>query len=184
MLSRRILLTLALAVALLSALPVQAQPPGSFPVQYMVKFVCGIQPVPVQGQIQEMVKPGNYATAINIHNYTGGDLFGSKKVSLHYRNGTPVGQLPPILPREDMILYPRRVLEIDCPDIWRMADVPPGTFVKGMVWIGLPQPLPMAAVYPSQTNLVFFEAPDPGAGISIDVENIDPFINNLGAPVE
>src|SRR5712692_4278018 len=38
---------------------------------YSVKFVCGLQPPvqPPQTQFEPPVKPGNYATAVNVHNY-------------------------------------------------------------------------------------------------------------------
>ena len=74
-------------------------------------------------------------------------------------------------------VYRSTVLEIDCADIWSMAGVSPGTFLKGVVHLGLVQDLPVIAVYTSQTNN---DAPDSlpnaGAGVSIDVEYIEPFV--------
>jgi hypothetical protein len=45
-----------------------------------------------------------------------------------------------------------------------------------MLHLGLPQPLPVAAVYTSQTNLGGGSV-DPGAGMSIDVEYVAPFLS-------
>jgi hypothetical protein len=76
------LLVLAIAVAgafagrqpANSSAPVQQQPNGAYRFVYSVKFVCGYQPPVVDqpGQTsrgEPVVKPGNYATEINIHNY-------------------------------------------------------------------------------------------------------------------
>lgn len=54
--------------------PAQQQPIGTYRYVYSVKFVCGYQP-PVVDQPgtlsrgEPVVKPANYATEINIHNY-------------------------------------------------------------------------------------------------------------------
>src|SRR5260370_16896972 len=78
---RRILLAIAF-VAVLTVIPfgsAYAQcagtggPPGLTKglCVYSVKFVCGLQ-LPIPGQVppsEPPVKPGNYATAVNIHNF-------------------------------------------------------------------------------------------------------------------
>ena len=184
-----VVLLFALAGALVSADPVgrhvdtaQAAQgvaprvgPNDSPVQYMVKFVCGWVPKNEPGTAPHPVKPGNYATAINIGNHSPDRHIIIKRVLLHYREGT---QPPPITKYKRAWLYPWRVLEIDCVDIWNLAGLAPETFVKGMVHIGTPVEFPVAAVYTAQTNLK--DPPlDAGAGISIDVEQYRPFINNL-----
>ena len=150
--------------------------PDTYPVQYFVKFVCGFVPPPgATGAEVPPVKPGNYATAINIDNHTRSKHIIAKRVHLHYREWTDP---PSVRPYKRAVLYPWRVLEIDCMDIWALAGVQPETFVKGMVHIGTPARFPMAAVYTAQTNLK--DPPlDAGAGISIDVEQYHPFINQL-----
>jgi hypothetical protein len=69
-------------------------------------------------------------------------------------------------------------LEIDCRDIWTLTETAAGTFIKGMVDIGIPQELPVVAVYTAEvTDLMDPESlTTTGAGISIDVEYIEPFL--------
>ena len=99
-------------------------------------------------------------------------VLASMRVTLHYREGAP---LPAVIPVFTSKVYRYRTLEVDCPEIWRMIQFNPGSFVKGMLHLGLPQSLPVTAVYTSQTFLGPGAALDPGAGISIDVENVKPF---------
>ena len=183
-----IVLLFALAGALVSADPPDPRPerqlaegvrlsaasPHLAPVQYMVKFVCGYVAYQPTGE-EPPVKPGNYATAINIDNYTTDRQIITKRVHVHYREGQPV---PPVFAHKSAVIYPWRVLEIDCTDIWALTGTNPGTFLKGMVHIGTGIKLPVAAVYTAQTNITN-QAPDAGAGISIDVEQYDPFIEQI-----
>src|SRR2546428_12734842 len=47
-----------------------AQAQDQRPIVYSVKFVCGLQAViPTRPPTEPPVKPGNYATAVNIHNF-------------------------------------------------------------------------------------------------------------------
>ena len=163
------------AVLALAAVPAEAANPVASPVQYSVKFVCGFVPV---GE-EEPVKPGNYATAINIHNYTTTNLNVEMLVALHYRAGSGP---PPLVPFRTSRAYKYRTLEVDCVDIWGMVGTQPGAFLKGMLHLGMPTPLAVAAVYTSQTNLGPGAGLDPGAGISIDVEYVAPFFDAGGLP--
>lgn len=158
----------AVAVGVLAAVS-SATPPGSSSWQYLAKFVCGVQPA--EG-FNEHVKPGNYATAINVGNHTVTDRSGEFKVLIAARIGAPP---PPVVANVPFLARKLRTTEIDCPVIWAAAGVPPGTFLKGFVHIGLPVDFPVTAVYTSQTNNVPPGAPDAGAGISIDVEQIAPW---------
>lgn len=150
--------------------------PKTRPVQYSAPFVCGWLP-PVPPDLDQHLKPGDYATSISIDNHTGTNVFGSKRVHLQYRMGTPP---PPVVPSVNLSVVKNRVLEIDCIDIWGMAGVPPGSFIKGAVHIGLGQQLPVAATYAVQTHTDPNIGPDPGAGISIDVEHIPPLTGVTG----
>ena len=146
------------------------------PYHYMVKFVCGY--LPPLGPEEEPVKPGNYATAINIHNYTTGAVVIYKRPALHYHEYAP-DELPPVFWAEKFWIKKRRVLEVDCMDVWLLTGTPPGSFQKGMMQISMRGELPVVAVYTAQTNLeppAAGAAADPGAGISIDVEYIEPFL--------
>ena len=183
-----LVLLFALAGALVSADPAAPQPerqlaegvqladgsPHLAPVQYMVKFVCGYVAYQPTGE-EPPVKPGSYATAINIDNYSTDRQIITKRVHVHYREDQPV---PPVFAHKTAVIYPWRVLEIDCTDIWILTETAPGTFLKGMVHIGTGIKLPVAAVYTAQTN-VTNEAPTAGAGISIDVEQYAPFLEQI-----
>ena len=156
-----------------SVAPAAGSPLNS-PFQYSVKFVCGFVPVPGPTAEPPPVKPGDYATAINIHNYTYTNYLLAKRVAVHYREDTP----PPVpipQPRSTWI-HKLRVLEIDCIDIWLMLDVQYGTFVKGMVHIGTPLAFPVAAVYTVLQDADGDHVPEFG-GQSIDVEYVPPFIH-------
>ena len=146
--------------------------PKDMDYQWMIKFVCGF--VPTSGDGLEPVVPGRYATAINIAGHQYGSFMSSRRVMLHY---TPGSARPPRLPHRKAWVYRDTVLEIDCADIWAMASVAPGTFLKGVVHLGVLAPLPVIAVYTSQTNT---EGPDTlpnaGAGVSVDVEYIEPWV--------
>ena len=72
---RRILLITAsvAAVTAVQCAPAGAQncSVGSLPCVYSVKFICGDQPANPNLHLpsEPPVKPGNYATAVNIHNF-------------------------------------------------------------------------------------------------------------------
>jgi hypothetical protein len=146
--------------------------PHAAPVQYSAPYICGWLPSVVP-QEDKHAKPGDYATAINIHNPTLSNVAGSARVAVFY---PPGGAAPPVFPAFAFTVYRFRVLEIDCVEIWRSLELPPGTFTKGAVHIGLQIELPMAGIYTSQTHPDPAGGPDPGAGISIDLETITPFL--------
>lgn len=150
--------------------------PEQNPVQYSVKFVCGFSHTE---EFNNGVKPGNYATAVNIHNHTTNGVNGGVRVALHYNLSEAV---PPLQPAVPFTVALRRVREVDCSDIWAMVGVPPETYLKGMLHIGLSQPLSVWAVYTAQTDIDPTPElpPDPGAGISIDVEQVFPIQAPLG----
>ncbi len=150
--------------------------PGNAPVKYSAPFICGWLP-PVPPDLDQHAKPGDYHTAIMIHNHTGTNVTAGKQVMLSFRMGAPPA---PPTPFFNASIPFRRTLQIDCVDIWAMAGVPPGSFVKGHLLIGLNQPLPVSATYTSQTHDDPNVGPGPAAGHSIDVEQIFPI---GGAPV-
>lgn len=150
--------------------------PEANPVQYSVKFVCGWLP-PVPPDLDQWLKPGDYATSINIHNHTTGWVTGGARVALFFRAGTP----PPAATAALPFSIPRRTTAtIDCVWIWAALGVPPGSFVEGAVHIGLSQPLSVWAVYTSQTHDDPNAGPGPSAGISIDVEQVFPIQAPIG----
>ena len=129
------------------------------PFVYAAKFVCGTfgseQTPPAQ---EGPVEPGNYATAINIHNPNPNTVsFGKKAVLLYSVAEKDIGPetpRPPSLPVVPAELPPDWGMEIDGPDI---RDVllhqgpPAPNFIKGWVVIESPDfPLDVVAVYTVQ----------------------------------
>jgi len=141
------------------------------PVHYMVNFVCGFQDVATSGE--PPVKPGNYATAINIHNYSEQTITLVKRPALHYNDldGSP----PASYDKLSTEIAPLSVLEVDCNDIWAQTGIEPGTFTKGMIDLGMSAQLPVVAIYTSSI-VDTMSLTNTGAGISMDIEYIEPFI--------
>jgi len=155
---------LALAAAVLTAFlgEARAQPSG-FPI-YSVKFVCGLQTIAstqFRPPAEPPVKPGNYATLINIHNFhsssTGAPVIVLKKAVV----SIPESQLPRPSPTSRLFreqLAPNQAVDVDCTEIMRLLatatpPVPAGTFITGFVEIQSLSgaPLSVTAVYTSQT---------------------------------
>jgi hypothetical protein len=125
---------------------------------YSVKFLCGLQTTaPSSPPSEPPVKPGNYATAINIHNFhpTATVEFRKKAVVANPER-EPRG---PISPFKVDSLGPNQALEVDCTDIVGLFPPPTATngglslpsFVKGFVEIVSPRQLNVVGVYTAQT---------------------------------
>ncbi len=167
------------------------QHPSALPTDvYAVKFLCGtfFQEGPV--------KPGDYATAINVHNPNGGVVSFRKKAVLLYRADQPPTDAEFELPKPPYPFVGRKLsanwgLEIDCDDIRNVllhGPVPPPappapTFIKGWVVIevpatpappidgGLVPPLDVTAVY-TATGGGF--DPFHGGGIALEIKSVLP----------
>jgi hypothetical protein len=138
---------------------------------YSVKFLCGFQNgvdvSQVAPQFEPPVKPGNYATAVNIHNFHTFPVNICKKAVLAppERCFTPnpfgclKGFVGPVIP---ITVGPDLAFEVDCQDIATTllkgsGPLPP--FIKGFVEIavipqsGLPltNPISVTGVYTSIT---------------------------------
>jgi hypothetical protein len=131
---------------------------------YAVKFLCGnFLPEPpslVTGEVEWPVKPGNYFTAINVHNPNRSLISFEKKAVLLYRaDNPPKPEEPmppgPLFPAE---LKPDYGFEVDCSDIRNnllSGAAPAPTFIKGWVLIEVrtnrvnPPQLDVTAVYTS-----------------------------------
>jgi subtilase family serine protease len=103
--------------------------------QYAVKFVCG-------KSNGEVVAPGEYWTAINVHNPTSTDVKFRKKIAI----GLPSERPGPVSKFFDAILGPDEALEIDRKDIFKHADTNLD-FIKGFVVIESDVELDVVAVY-------------------------------------
>ncbi|MBI1744562.1 DUF11 domain-containing protein [Candidatus Acetothermia bacterium] len=136
--------------------------PGTF--IYSAKFICGNIPGPLgllNPEQEPPVKPGNYTTAINVHNPGAGNVDFKKKVALTFPPGSEKpGDISKIF---GVSLGPDRAFEIDCRDIAKLAFPPPPPqfppdgvvpdFIKGFVVIESPQLLDVVAVYTSELIL-------------------------------
>jgi len=124
-----------------------------FNFQYAVKFVCGNSDLESpQPYFKDAVAPGDYFTAINIHNPTESDISFRYKVVVAFSNNPP----PPSMSVSEFSyrrLGPDGALEIDCPeitDIIRKIPFDPPLelkFAKGFVVIESDIEIDVIAVY-------------------------------------
>lgn len=103
--------------------------------QYAVKFVCG-------KSAGEVVAPGVYFTAINVHNPLYTDVRFRVKVAI----GLPGLKPGPVSKFHAAKLGPDEALEIDCPDIHKLT-AHKADFMKGFVVIESETELDVVAVY-------------------------------------
>lgn len=160
------------------------------PCIYSVKFLCGVQPVSanLHPPSEPPVKPGNYATAVNIHNFHHQPITFNKSAVIAKPEGDPRGQVSPSRP---VTLQPGQAIEIDCSDIVSLLKpippppIPPPpplpTFIKGFVELtvagpaNLPPPiLSVTAVYTAQAIPVA-GAPPGGGPVSLEIVPVQPF---------
>ena len=160
-------------------------PPGWY-WSYAVKFVCGVERSNA-GQVGEtVVKPGNYATDVNIHN----PYYDNFEPHLYKKVVTLVdeGLQPPLVVREPQIAAPSPFVEIflgpdfgtmdDCNAIYAMthAAPPPGPMPLFIGYLVILSP----AKYNMDVTAVYTAGqPDnaaglPPVGVSIDVETLTP----------
>ena len=137
------------------------------PYQYSVKFVCGCA-----GDDCKCgpVAPGKYFTAINIHNPSDKLVKFRKKVAV----ALPGEQPGHVSKFTSNALGGDEALEIDCPDIYRLAGLPKGCFLKGFLVIQSLTELDVVAVYTA--------AGADGHVETLDVEYIEPRIRRRPPP--
>ena len=92
---------------------------------YSAKFVCGFQDIPQAGVAsgEPPVKPANYATEINIHNYNYKGIVIRKKVVLVVEQGNVIGREPAQQGPRTIVqpdIGPDNVMMDDCNAIWTM----------------------------------------------------------------
>ena len=160
---------------------------GTYRFVFSVKFVCGYQPpvVDVPGQIshgEPVVKPANYATEINIHNYAYREFKLRKKLLVLVEKGEVVGREPDVV-RPDperfasVVLTPDSATLDDCNALWKMAGGVPSAInpplTIGYLVLLSPIDIDVDAVYTAEVGQrvagAEFEQP---TGISIDVNRI------------
>jgi hypothetical protein len=164
-----------------------AQPPpipSGYYWHYAVKFVCGLQdPDPAGAGLGEpVVKPGNYATEINIHNpnYMNANGVVIFKKTVVLVEGSAVRREPEVSGPNgfaEVLLQPDFATLDDCNAIWMMSHpgqpIPPvmPTFI-GFLIIFSRVDLDVVAVYTANS----WQQPGalPDGGISQDVETVAP----------
>lgn len=118
--------------------------------QYSAGFICGLDPPGVVVRIL----PGQYATAINIHNSSGGPAALRLRVSMTFPALDPPGsQLEPgaVSAPIERTLQPNEALMVDCQEIPSEFDfrvpllTPP--YMKGLLAIESNRSLDVTAVY-------------------------------------
>ncbi len=150
---------------------------NSYVWSFAAKFVCGQQPPLQQGTAGEpVVKPGNYATDINIHNYNYRSTFLRKKFLVLVENGQTIGAEP-------LSVQPRRIITMTLgSDMATMDDC--NTLWKYIYPTGVPSPRPLTVGYlvilsPLDLDVdVVYTVGAPGdvfatqSSVSIDVERV------------
>ncbi len=196
---KRILIVIAMTVFVAGTAGVVAQrtagraspAPPPAPFNYAAKFVCGefdkfsdpVNPAVPEGP----VKPGNYQTAINVHNPNSILVGLRKKAVLLFTGTAPSDQTVFEQPKPPgqflgVELPPDFGLEIDCQDIRKQLlgpGAPPAPdFIKGWVVILTNAPLDIEVVFTGHGY-----KPDPATGIttregfSLYVERVLPTQN-------
>ena len=197
----KIVQAVALATLSLSAGAALAQPAGPLPspaapsiilppppvppalYSYAVKYVCGLSRQQEPGEAP--VKPGNYATEVNIFNHNRQRAPIQKAVLVLVDRGKPVGREPEqvrITGRDSIVLAGFNATMDDCNRLWEVLHkanpaayppVPPTPMplLIGDLVLHSSQLLDVNAVY---TAAVPGDPHAPGQGISIDVERVLP----------
>jgi len=131
---------LATATLFLAATTASAQVSLPDRYSYAAKFVCGTSTVPTTAPPAEpVVKIGNYATSVNIHNPWAGPVAITKQVVIsnperfpntHYN--TPTKRVTDVIPSESSIY-------VDCTEVVNLlklsGEAIPGPFIEGFVVI-------------------------------------------------
>jgi len=153
---------------------------GQYVWSYAAKFVCGFQRTATPGQVppgEPILKPGNYATEINIHNPAYKQVPLRKKFIMLVNNQTAIREPEQIGPQNviTMTLGPDYAMMDDCNNLWKFMfpanPTPPSpmpVFIGYLVILS-PLELDVDAVYTANAPGDLATAP---TGISIDVERV------------
>ncbi len=144
---------------------------------YSVKFVCGTQPEPGPKVPHACtpVRPGTYATEINIYNYNRQTAEIKKLFVPVVLSGEPIGREPRVakVHGEDKISLPQHTATMDdCCRIDEVLKLPAGLLTIGFLEIISTVELSVTAVY-TATDLK-------SNSLSIDVDQIQPKLVSLG----
>jgi hypothetical protein len=161
--AKKLAIQMALSLLLLVLAPLPGQ--SQF-VQYTAKFMCG---VPVLEARREAVKPGNYATAINIHNPDPvSEVPFEKKAVLAMPQG--FDRRPPSPFKQEIPLQPDFAMEVDCQNIRDLLGGPPApTFITGFVVMVVPgsSELDVVGVYSAEPPVPATGGTPNGIGLEV-----------------
>jgi len=146
---------ISIALILLGGLVTRSAQPARL--QYAVKFVCGV----AEGQV---AVPGNYRTAINVHNPS------YEKVTFRYKIAVsrPGFTSGPITKMGSTGLQPDAAFEIDCHDIWKLTNTRGGPWHKGFLVIETDRRLDVIGVYTAAGRDQFVT--------TMDIERVEPTV--------
>jgi hypothetical protein len=148
---------------------------------YSVKFVCGEQPSPSPGPpAGPVVRPGYYATTINIHNY---HLNQDQTASIQKTAVIAIPEPPSPATIKSQVsntafvtLPPGQAFEIDCLDIFHLFGKVPSPFIEGFVEL---RPTPTTAAFPLLSVTAVYTSQEigtpVGGPVSIEVVPVQPF---------
>jgi hypothetical protein len=139
-----------------------AQPAGLY--VFSAKFVCGKQGS--DDPRQAAVRPGIYATEINIHNYNPTDVSMRKHVIPLLVNGDAIGREPRfagVRGEDSIVLPPDTATMDDCARLTELLHLPPDAHVIGFLELISTRDLNVEAVYTVEGR---------AANTDVDVEHI------------
>ncbi|HYK01631.1 MAG TPA: hypothetical protein VE974_07730 [Thermoanaerobaculia bacterium] len=106
------------------------------------KFVCGKTGQDVIDAFA--FAPGAYFTSINVTNPNAITVSGTKRFSIGLLSQVP-GKFTPLI---GWALKPSETMQVDCGDIYKQMNIPPGTFIDGFVhFVGSPSRFDVTAVH-------------------------------------
>ena len=160
---------------------------GTYRWSYSVKFVCGYQPElkidPGVAFHEPVVKPGNYATDININNPQAKELPLTKWITVMVQGPEVLAREPASVdPRKkfNMVLKPYNATMDDCDNLWRLLQMPmpqppASSLTVGYLVIQSPLELDIDAVYTAEVpgGVDATGQVSSPTGISIDVERVN-----------
>ncbi|WP_115862992.1 hypothetical protein [Halorussus litoreus] len=149
---------------------------------YPAKFVCGSIAGPNEGVDAHLrpaaeeppVKPGNYATTINLVNPTNEEL----RISVQGSIAVGGGFAGEVSNPTELVLEPRQSTKLSCQDIVGLFgdEVAGSQFLDGFVTIRTERRIGVSGVYSAKT--VEQRETGAGAGVSVDVVTVDPLSTN------
>ena len=111
---------------------------------YAAKFVCG---APTQPQI---VVPGTYLSAINVHNPSRWETATLRK---KFALGNPGEEIGKISPYFEKSLRADEAMLVECRNIYGHLNIPPNQFIEGYAVIESDRELDVVTVYTAGTGL-------------------------------